>query len=441
MMIKNNKIDPATLQTAAGFPLIADIDTAFEFTAEEIKVLRELATKVSEISKRDIEKEKAILWTKHNDLDASVRPLVFADPENGWNEIIPADTLKCSDPLARVWEMYLRKQIYWAEEMKDDKVIEDYFDVPLAYSDTGWGVEVKKHGGEGDGSYKVDPAIVDYETDLPKVKFPEIIIHEEESEKMLQLAKDVFGDILRVRQKTTWWWTLGMTWDFINLRGLDNLMMDLILYPDKVHELMALLRDGYLNRLDWLQEKGYLSLNTEGTYVGSGGFGWTEELPVPTAIDGNVHTNQMWGFCESQETVGVSPDMFNDFILPYQLPILERFGLNCYGCCEPIDVRWHFVNVIPNLRRVSTSPWADKEKMAELLGGKYIMSVKPSPTPLASPEMHEEVVRQELRDILEATKGCRVELMMKDNHTLGNNPRNITRWVEIAREEIQRIYG
>jgi len=29
---------------------------------------------------------------------------------------------------------------------------------------------------------------------------------------------------------------------------------------------------------------------------------------------------------------------------------------------------------------------------------------------------------------------------MKDNHTLSGNPQNITRWVEIAREEIARVY-
>jgi|GEM_PF-5176329 len=44
---------------------------------------------------------------------------------------------------------------------------------------------------------------------------------------MFELAHLVFDGILEVRQKTSWWWTLGRTWDYINLRGLDNLMMDL----------------------------------------------------------------------------------------------------------------------------------------------------------------------------------------------------------------------
>ncbi len=30
---------------------------------------------------------------------------------------------------------------------------------------------------------------------------------------------------------------------------------------------------------------------------------------------------------------------------------------------------------------------------------------------------------------------------MKDNHTIGNNPDNLGKWVQIVREEIDRVYG
>lgn len=438
MQIERTK-DPATMQTAAGFPMIADVNTKFVFSEQEISLLRELSKNVRAISERTSEKEKAQLWIMHNDLKP-VRPMIFADPENGWNEIILAKDLFCQDPLARIWEMFLRKQIYWAENIKDDKVIEPYFDVPFCYADTGWGVELHKHGGDDGGSYIVEPAIKDYETDLPKVKFPEIVIDQEQSERILALAHDVFDEILTVRRKNIWWWTLGMTWDYINLRGLDILMMDLILEPDRVHETMRLLSEGYINRLDWLEGNGLLASNTEGTYVGSGGFGWTHELPKPNELAGSVSTRDMWGFCESQETVGISPDMFAEFILPYQLPILEKFGLNCYGCCEQIDTRWNYVKKIPRLRRVSSSPWANRATMAEQLGRDYIMSIKPSPTPLASATMDEETVRKELKQTLTVSKNCVIEFIMKDNHTLGGNPNNICRWVEIAREEMNNSY-
>jgi hypothetical protein len=36
--------------------------------------------------------------------------------------------------------MHLLKEIFWATEMKDDRVIEARFDVPYCYEDTGWGI-------------------------------------------------------------------------------------------------------------------------------------------------------------------------------------------------------------------------------------------------------------------------------------------------------------
>jgi len=148
----------------------------------------------------------------------------------------------------------------------------------------------------------------------------------------------------------------------------------------------------------------------------------------------------MWGFGDSQETGSVSPRMFEEFVFPYQLPLLERFGLNCYGCCEPLDERWKIVKNIPGLRRVSVSPWSDLGKMAENLQDNYIFSMKPNPADLAVSNMNEEAIRKKVKEALAITKGCIVEILMKDNHTIGNNPDNIINWVRIIREEIGNIY-
>ena len=147
----------------------------------------------------------------------------------------------------------------------------------------------------------------------------------------------------------------------------------------------------------------------------------------------------LWGFAESQETVGVSPEMFAEFVFPYQLPILERFGLNCYGCCEPIERRWPIVETIPRLRRICVPPASNKEMMAELLGDRYVFSMKPNPVDLAMPTFDEEHIRAELRQALDVTRDCCVELVMKDNHTLCNEPQRAVRWARIAREEAENV--
>ncbi|NLJ25954.1 MAG: hypothetical protein GX354_11155 [Firmicutes bacterium] len=65
---------------------------------------------------------------------------------------------------------------------------------------------------------------------------------------------------------------------------------------------------------------------------------------------------------------------------------------------------------------------------------------KPSPAYLAIPAIDEDFNRKELLKAMEITKGCQVEIIMKDNHTIGNNPDNVTRWCRIAREEAERIW-
>lgn len=432
--------EPSMEQTALGLMTTKGIETDLLFQPEERELLRALAKEVAELAARPEEKEKAGMWTRLNDLEP-VRPLVFCDPENGWNEIITQKDLKCTDKLARVWEMDLRKEIFWGSKMKDDRVIEPYFNVPYYYEDTEWGVAqnvVGEEGQEHGGSVRYDAAIIDYDEDFKRLSFPKITVDYQRTNRMFDLASEIFDGILTVRLRGVWWWSLGMTMEYVHLRGIQNLMLDMYDNPDGVHKMMKFFSDGFLHKLDFLEENNLLSLNTEGTYVGSGGFGWTNQLPQPD-FNGKVRTMDMWGLTESQETIGISTDMFAEFIFPYQKPIQERFGLNCYGCCEPIDPRWEVVKTVPRLRRVSVSPWADKKKMAEYLKNNYVYSLKPSPTPLAARSIDEDAIRKAIRQDLRKAKGCQIEIMMKDNHTIGNNPDNVITWTRIAKEEAMNL--
>ena len=404
----------------------------FIITTHDRLILRELAAKTAELSARPIEDELRTLWYKHNALEKT-RPLVFCDPENGWNEIILAGDLLCGGSLARDWEMRLRKEIFWAESMGDDRVTEPYFDIPYVYEELDWGMHETKIGGDDGGSYVWNAPLTSFD-DIDKLRFPGVDVDYAATDTLLGLAHDVFDGLLTVRLKGIWWWTLGMTWTLVNLRGLQQVMYDVYDNPDGLHALMGFLRDGHLAKLEFIEEHNLLSLNNDGTYVGSGGFGWTEELPTEGYDGKKVRTADMWGFAESQETTTWSPEMFAEFIFPYQLPILDRFGLNCYGCCEPLDKRWDVISDIPQLRRVSVSPWADPVLMAEKLGRGYIFSYKPNPAYLAVPSPDEACIRSELKKVLTSTKNCCIEIIMKDNHTIGGNPENVVTWCKTARE-------
>lgn len=423
-------------QTALGLIVTGHTREDLVMSAEDKEVLRGLAEQVAAIAATPEMAEIRHLWAAQNRLERT-RPLLFCDPENGWNEIITKAQMQCRGKLARRWEMDLRKEIFWGEVMGDDRPVNSCFNVPYTAAADDWGLKAVYHkGGEG-GSYSWEGAIKDYATDLKRMHSPRVQIDWETTNGCVDIAKDVFGDILAVRLKGVWWWSLGLTWPAATFRGLQNMLCDFIEHPDELKELLSLISRGYLEKLDYLETHHLLSLNNDGTYVGSGGFGYVNELPQPDFSE-HVRTCDMWGFVESQETLHVSPRMYEQFIFPYEKPIMDRFGLTCYGCCEPLHGRWQIVKRHPRLRRVSCSAWVNVETMAANLGDKYIFSMKPNPAALAVPQLDTGAIRKGIREILEKTKGCVVELIMKDNHTLANRPENVVTWCRIAKEEAKK---
>ena len=399
-------------------------------------ILRRLAAMVAELAVQPVQQTKRDLWYHHNALEAT-RPLVLCFPENAWDEIITPADLACEGAIAREWEYNLRREIFWGAEMRDDRVITPDFNVPFIHTESDWGLKVTRTGGEGGGAYTWNPPLKSYD-DLDELHFPEIVVDDETTSRLFELAHETLGDLLQVRLKFKWVWSDGLTNTLAELRGLGQIMYDMYDHPAELHRLMAFLRDGRMARLDFLESNALLCLDNDDTYVGSGGYGWSHELPQGD-FDGHARPRDMWGFAESQETVGISPEMFAEFVFPYQLPLLERYGLNCYGCCEPLDSRWHVVKQIPHLRRVSVSPWSDVPTMAGHLTDRYIFSWKPNPADLAMGTFDEDSIRSRLRQAFRHACNCRIETIMKDTHTIRNDPRRIVRWVQIALEEAESL--
>jgi hypothetical protein len=404
-------------------------------TRAERDVLRDLAGRVARLAARPVEQDKRKLWTLHNDLQKT-RPMIFCDPERGWREIITPDQMQCAHALARSWERRLREEVFCGERMNDDRVIEPWFNLGWIYTRSDWGAREVNIGGQDGGARRWIAPLKDL-SDLSMLRFQKILVDRPATDRLIELAGDTFGDLLPPRLRVSWYWTLGLTWELIKLRGLGEFMMDLCDNPDGLHRLMAFLRDGTMEMVRFLEKNGLYTLNNEGDYVGSGGFGWTTQLP-PKDYAGRARARDLWCLSESQETVAVSPRMFEEFVFQYQKPILEQFGLVCYGCCEPVHERWSLLKQIRNLRRVSVSPWCDRQKMAECLEDRYVYSLKPSPALLAAERFDEEAIRRDVRDALAKARGCHLEIIMKDNHTIRHDPQRVVRWVQITREEVER---
>ena len=118
---------------------------------------------------------------------------------------------------------------------------------------------------------------------------------------------------------------------------------------------------------------------------------------------------------------------------------MEPFGLVYYGCCEPLHNMIDIVEQIPNLRKITVTPWADVDIAAENIGKKYVIAHKPSPSNVAVDHMDEETVRKELTRAIDACyrNGCSFDMVLKDISTVNYNPQNLVRWERLAMDLVQ----
>ena len=99
------------------------------------------------------------------------------------------------------------------------------------------------------------------------------------------------------------------------------------------------------------------------------------------------------------------------------------------------------VQTIPNLRKVSVTPWADVSVAAEAIGKKYVLSSKPNPASVAADRLDHKQLRKEIKTILDACRrnGCSCDLVLKDISTCNGRPQNIFEWEQVVMEMVKGI--
>ncbi len=413
--------------------------------AEEIRlsprdrdVLRRLATEIAEIVALPVHREKARLWRKLNDLE-SERPMVWIN-EICWHEMdVNGElTLVTEHPWAREQERDLRRTIYQWRHLPGDMIVNDHLECPLALHSSDFGiiedVDVAVTDAASDiYSRRFKIQIRDY-ADLDKIRMP-VVTHNEKATGFRYAAMcDTYAGIMPVRkvgQSHIWY----SPWDYlIRWWGVEEAMIDLVERPDLVHAAVDRMVDAWSTELDQFVELNALALDCQNCRVGSGGYGYVSNLPGAEFDPQRIAPHNMWGCSNAQIFSDVSPEMHWDFAVRHDLRWLSRWGLTYYGCCEPLDVKIDILRRIPNLRKISASPWCNIPRLLNKAGTDYVLSRKPSPAVLAWDDWRPEQAREDMRTFLEAARGCHVELIMKDISTVRYQPQRLWEWARIAME-------
>ncbi len=396
------------------------------------QILRDLAKQYREICSDPVQAQRRHLWRRHNSLHRT-RPLIYVRAF-AWNEM-PQAKCRCDDPFLRHHENFFRHQLFWAS-LGDDSIFEPWVTVNATLKCYGWGLHgERQHSSQAGGSYKDIYPIKALE-DSAKLQVPYHEVDEAKTAESAARLQDVLGDILTVnvdRGPAYRMWTGDLSTDLGHLRGIENFMLDMLDNPEWLHRLIGFMSNGVQNAQTEAEQAGDWGLSAHQNQA----MPYAEELRDPAPNVNGVSRGDLWGYMAAQEFTAVSPAMHEEFLLRYQLPILSRFGLVAYGCCEDLTHKIDMLRQIPNLRRIAVSPFADTARCAEQIGTDYVFSYRPSPADMVSYSFDPDRIRRILTRDLDAARDCHVDITLKDVETVEGDPERVRQWVSITRQLIE----
>jgi hypothetical protein len=422
---------------------------SWNIPANERAHLRELARKQAEYAALPVMAERRKMWYALNDGGTGARPPVVIEARTFDRDFMPEGVYRCASEDGRAIEYQLLRHIRNHELIDDDKVVPETFDI-------GWHVEIDELGFEierrvmrdergFDAGYQFIHPIKDLRRDLAILKPAACRVDRERTAARKAFLEELFGGALPVAVRSGIFGQTMLTHRVIELMGMESFFTAMYDSPGEVHQLMAYLRDNALRVMRWAEAEELLVVNNGNQTSFGSSFNFTTRLPAPDSAagyGGPARLADMWGSANSQETVGVSPEMFHEFCFPYYREVCEPVGLLYWGCCEPAHPFWADLRRLPHLKKVSISKWCDQKFMGEVLRGTGIVfSRKPDPRYLGvDVKLDEEGWAAHIRETLEAARGLPIEIINRDVYTVHGDLGKPRRAVEIARREIEKHY-
>jgi hypothetical protein len=331
-------------------------------------------------------------------------------------------------------------------DIGDDTPVESYYAVPVKIvcdPPNTWGLDITKHrSGVAGGAWAYNPPLKT-ERDFDKLRMPHWSLDQEATERDVERYEELLRGAMPVRPACNIPLSPTMGTDAADLRGLEQLLFDMAAAPELMHRLMSYVRDCNLKAIDEYEAMGVLTPNNTGVMFCADPIGTTKNGDGALFVDqkkGSVPIfacKNRWGGANSQEFEGVSPAMWEEFCLNYQKPVLERFGLTQYGCCENLTERIDAVLTIPNLRIFVCSAWTDLDKVIEHVRDRYTIMWRQKASEVVFTDDTERI-SQHLRDGARRLRGCYYQIVLRELQTLAGHMDRLHVWARMAIEAAER---
>ncbi len=409
-----------------------------QISAKDREILRQIAARQREYA--ESRKNEDIL-KKWKALEEGRResPTVRLLFSNFTHEVIEP-RMRCESEAARGLERTMLWTLVGRDLFDDDTPITPTFNMSWRTWVRPFGISAKtsRLPGQITSGYHIDPVIEDLEAEWEKLQGGSFGVDREGTLQYREWVESIIGDILPTKM-IMGALTGSLTNPLVHLMNMENYYLSMYDCPEILHKVMDMATRVYEGYYDFLEAEGLLLPTVGLSPLPQESFAFTGELPTENV----TKTNQCWGFLESQETTAVAPEVYGEFVYPYQDRLVRRMGLLSYGCCERVDAIWpDYLSKWTNLRKLSVSPFNNEPQVGEYLRGtKVIYYSKPRAEFVTHPgPMDEDALRKYFRMVCESASGCLFEMAQREVLTLFGDPERGRRYVEIAKECIERYW-
>ena len=409
-----------------------------QISAKDRERLRQLAEKQREYAESPRNNQILKQWKalEEGRREAPTVRLLFS---NFTHEVVNP-RMQCESEDARGLERSLLCTLVGRELFDDDTPISPTFDMGWHTWVSPFGISARRSRlpGQVTSGYHIDPVIDDLEEQWEMLKGGSFGGNRESTLRYREWVESLIGDILPTRMVMN---ALpgSITNPLVHLMGMETYYLSMYDCPEILHRVMDMATTVYERYYDFLEAEGLLLPTAGLSPLPQESFAYTNELPTENV----TKTTQCWGFLESQETTAVSPEVYGEFVYPYQDRLVRRMGLLSYGCCERVDAIWpDYLSKWTNLRKLSVSPFNNEPQVGEYLRGtKVIYYSKPRAEFVTNPgPMDEEALRKYFRMVCQSASGCLFEMAQREVLTLFGDAERGRRYVQIAKECVEAYW-
>ena len=407
------------------------------------EILKPLVDKVLDLSSRQREQYKKELWAKFNALQPVDKIPVCVTfegiPPSQWDLMFGANHLRCKNSLARQLEFDLKKRTWAAAHIPDDHVLWPAVFVSAAAPSYDWGVPIHWHGSDDPlGAKAIVPPFAD-KIDLSKLRQPVTQIDEDATRYRVSEISDLVGGRLPVHARYPR--LTDAPFDIaVELRGLQNILLDAYDAPELLHGLMDFVTNAIIADHQHREQCGWINAPADpsGTY---------QMIPIWRHIGAYLpegfaqrkpQVADEWAYISAQTSSGLGPDMYEQFVNGYNSRIAALYTNKTvyYHGCECLDQKLDSIARLPNLRRHHVSPWSSVKLAARKFQGSVVLEVHVHPTEVVFSESPDEM-RGEIARLIKDAEGHAMCLNLSDVHSLAGNPATLKYWAQAAQEVLE----